>query len=94
MSMAHEKVYECTEVGVFSPQMRPTKTLGLGSVGYVIANIKSLGDIDVGDTMTEASNPAHVALAGLSQSRRRWSTAVSIQTKAPSTATCATRSKR
>ena len=64
MSMAHEKVYECTEVGVFSPQMRPTKTLGLGSVGYVIANVRSLGDIDVGDTLTEASNPAHVALVG------------------------------
>jgi len=64
MSMAHEKVYECTEVGVFSPQMRPTKTLGLGGVGYVIANIRSLGDIDVGDTLTEASNPAHVALVG------------------------------
>ncbi|HET9030788.1 MAG TPA: translation elongation factor 4, partial [Candidatus Aquilonibacter sp.] len=64
MSMAHQKVYECTEVGVFSPQMRPTKTLGMGSVGYVIANIKSLGDIDVGDTLTEASNPAHVPLAG------------------------------
>ncbi len=64
MSMAHQKVYECTEVGVFSPQMRPIKKLDLGSVGYVIANIKSLGDIDVGDTLTEASNPAHVALAG------------------------------
>jgi GTP-binding protein LepA len=64
MSMAHQKVYECTEVGVFSPAMLPTKTLTLGSVGYVIANIKSLGDIDVGDTLTEASNPAHVPLAG------------------------------
>ncbi len=64
MSMAHQKVYECTEVGVFSPQMLPTKKLEMGSVGYVIANIKSLGDIDVGDTLTEASNPAHVPLAG------------------------------
>ena len=64
MSMAHQKVYECTEVGVFSPQMRPTKRLAMGSVGYVIANIKSLGDIDVGDTLTEASNPAHIPLAG------------------------------
>jgi GTP-binding protein LepA len=36
----------------------------MGSVGYVIANIKSLGDIDVGDTITEANNPAHVALPG------------------------------
>ncbi len=64
MSMAHQKVYECTEVGVFSPHMRPIKKLAMGSVGYVIANIKSLGDIDVGDTLTEANNPAHVALAG------------------------------
>jgi GTP-binding protein LepA len=64
MSMAHQRVYECTEVGVFTPQMRPTDELRLGSVGYVIANIKSLGDIDVGDTLTEASNPSHVALPG------------------------------
>ncbi len=64
MSMAHQKVYECTEVGVFSPQMRPVRKLSLGSVGYVIANVKSLGDIDVGDTLTESHNPAHVALAG------------------------------
>ncbi len=64
MSMAHQKVYECTEVGLFSPQMRPTNKLEMGSVGYVIANIKSLGDIDVGDTLTEASNPAHIPLAG------------------------------
>ncbi len=64
MSMAHQKVYECTEVGVFTPQMRPTPKLEMGSVGYVIANVKSLGDIDVGDTLTEANNPAHVPLAG------------------------------
>lgn len=64
MSMAHERVYECTEVGVFAPQMRPVKKIGLGQVGYVIANIKSLGDIDVGDTLTVAENPAHVSLAG------------------------------
>jgi GTP-binding protein LepA len=64
MSMAHQRVFECTEVGVFSPQMRPVDKLGIGGVGYVIANIKSLGDIDVGDTITEASNPAHVPLPG------------------------------
>jgi GTP-binding protein LepA len=64
MSMAHQRVYECTEVGIFTPQMRPVTRLTLGSVGYVIANVKSLGDIDVGDTLTEASNPAHVALPG------------------------------
>ncbi|MBV8244682.1 MAG: elongation factor 4, partial [Candidatus Eremiobacteraeota bacterium] len=64
MSMAHERSYECTEVGVFSPQMRPTEALQIGNVGYVIANIKSLHDIDVGDTITASSKPAHVPLPG------------------------------
>jgi GTP-binding protein LepA len=64
MSMAQKKVYECTEVGVFKPEMRKTEALELGNVGYVIANIKSLGDIDVGDTITEAGNPAPNPLQG------------------------------
>ncbi len=64
MSMAHERVFECVEVGVFAPEMRAGDVLGVGDVGYVIANIRSLGEIDVGDTITEAANPAHVALPG------------------------------
>ncbi|HZZ01274.1 MAG TPA: translation elongation factor 4, partial [Candidatus Baltobacteraceae bacterium] len=64
MSMAHQRIYECTEVGVFGPEMRPTKKLEIGNVGYVIGNIRSLGEIDVGDTITSANNPAHVALVG------------------------------
>jgi GTP-binding protein LepA len=64
MSMNQKKVYEATEVGVFKPDMRKTQLLDIGSVGYIIANIKGLADIDVGDTLTEASNPAPVALAG------------------------------
>ncbi len=64
MSMAHERSYECTEVGVFIPQMRQVEKLQVGNVGYVIANIKSLGDIDVGDTITGTNNPAHVPLPG------------------------------
>ena len=64
MSMAHQRVFECTEVGIFAPEMRPTALLELGSVGYVIGNIKSLGEIDVGDTITSTTNPAHIALAG------------------------------
>ena len=64
MSMAHRRVYEATEVGVFKPEMRKTGQLGIGNVGYVIANIKSLGDMDVGDTITLADDPATVALPG------------------------------
>jgi len=64
MSMAHQRVYEATEVGVFKPEMRKTDELAVGNVGYVIANIKSLGEMDVGDTITEAGNPATEALPG------------------------------
>ncbi len=64
MSMAHRRVYEATEVGVFKPEMRKTDSLSVGNVGYVIANIKSLGDMDVGDTITLADDPASVALPG------------------------------
>jgi GTP-binding protein LepA len=64
MSMAHERVYEATEVGVFKPEMRKTDVLSVGNVGYVIANIKSLGDMDVGDTITNPVNPAPQALPG------------------------------
>jgi len=64
MSMAHRRVYEATEVGVFKPDMRKTGALNVGNVGYVIANIKSLGDLDVGDTITLADDPATEALPG------------------------------
>ena len=64
VSMAHQRIFECTEVGIFTPEMRATKSLEVGSVGYVIANIKSLGDIDVGDTITSANDPAHIPLTG------------------------------
>jgi GTP-binding protein LepA len=64
MSMAQKKVYEVAEVGVFKPEMRRTDVLEMGNVGYVIANIKSLGDIDVGDTITEADRPAPQPLTG------------------------------
>ncbi|MEA2663825.1 MAG: GTP-binding protein LepA [Candidatus Eremiobacteraeota bacterium] len=64
MSMAHRRVYEATEVGVFKPEMRKTASLAAGNVGYVIANIKSLGDMDVGDTITLADDPASEPLPG------------------------------
>jgi len=64
MSMNQKKVYEATEVGVFKPEMRKTPQLDMGGVGYIIANIRSLGDIDVGDTLTDAANPAPTPLPG------------------------------
>jgi GTP-binding protein LepA len=63
-SMAADKVFEVAEVGKFRPSMQPSEKLDLGEVGYVIANIKSLSEIGVGDTLTDAASPAHVPLPG------------------------------
>jgi GTP-binding protein LepA len=43
--------YEVLEIGHLSPQMVPCEQLAAGEVGYVISNIKSLGDVVVGDSI-------------------------------------------
>jgi GTP-binding protein LepA len=63
-SMAGDRVFEVLEVGTFRPDMRPGEKLEIGDVGYVIANIKSLSEIAVGDTLTDAGRPAHLPLPG------------------------------
>ena len=63
-SMASDRVFEVAEVGKFRPGMLACEQLDLGEVGYVIANVKSLSEIAVGDTLTDAASPAHVPLPG------------------------------
>ncbi len=55
---------EIKEVGCFFPEMKPVDSLGAGSVGYVIPNIKSPSDTKIGDTMTDAKFPCKAALPG------------------------------
>ncbi len=56
--------YQITELGKFRPDMRPVDQLGTGEVGYVIANIRNLGDVHIGDTITDDARPAPDALKG------------------------------
>lgn len=56
--------YQIEEVGVFRPQMEPVEELGAGEVGYVVANIKSLTEAHVGDTVTDSRLPARSPLPG------------------------------
>jgi GTP-binding protein LepA len=56
--------YQITELGKFRPDMRPVEQLGAGEVGYVIANIRNLGDVRIGDTITDDARPAPDALKG------------------------------
>lgn len=62
--MSSGKVFECTEVGVFTPQMLPVSELKAGDVGYIAASIKNVKDTSVGDTITNAENSAPEPLKG------------------------------
>ena len=62
--MANGKTFDTTEVGVFAPSMKQVKALYPGEVGYVAASIKNVTDTQVGDTITDADNPADEPLPG------------------------------
>ena len=64
LAMTTGVTIEPLEVGVLTPALFPTKGLETGQVGYVATGLKSLQDIDVGDTLTLASRPATERLPG------------------------------
>ena len=53
--MATKGEYEVTELGSFQPFAVPLEEIGAGEVGFVAANIKSVHDTKVGDTVTHAA---------------------------------------
>ena len=59
-----DKIFDVTEVGVFSPKLLPKDKLSAGEVGYIAASIKSIQDVAVGDTVTDADNPTPEPLPG------------------------------
>ena len=65
--MATGRRYEVQDVGIFAPDMVSTDELGPGEVGYVIANIKVIGDTKVGDTITHSENPVAEPLPGFKE---------------------------
>jgi GTP-binding protein LepA len=65
--MAAQSEYEVENLGVFKLVLTETGELGAGSVGYVIAGIKAVGDIRVGDTITGAEDPCGEALPGFKE---------------------------
>jgi GTP-binding protein LepA len=58
------RTHEIEEIGVRLPVPTPVASLGPGDVGYLIAGIKDVGEARSGETVTEASRPAAVALEG------------------------------
>ncbi len=56
--------HEVTEMGQFRPAMTPCEELSTGQVGYFMAQIKTLSDVHIGDTVTDALHPAEEPLPG------------------------------
>jgi len=55
--MAKGSDYEIEDLGVLTPKPREIESLGVGEVGFVVANIKTVADVSIGDTITEAARP-------------------------------------
>lgn len=62
--MATQKQFEVTEMGVFGPSPIPVEQLSTGEVGFFAAQIKTVQDTRVGDTVTTADRPAKEPLPG------------------------------
>jgi GTP-binding protein LepA len=56
--------HDVLEVGQFRPEMVPCEDLGPGQVGYIVSGIKDLGNVHVGDTVTDFHQRAEKALPG------------------------------
>jgi GTP-binding protein LepA len=62
--------HEITELGQFVPQRQACEELRAGQVGYLICNIKSLGDVHIGDTVTVTGEGAAKPLPGYERPKR------------------------
>ena len=67
--MSSGGTFEVSQVGVFSPEMRPVPMLRAGEVGYLTAGIKDVRQVRIGDTITEADRPTSASLAGFREVR-------------------------
>ncbi|XHC26739.1 MAG: translation elongation factor 4 [Phycisphaerales bacterium] len=68
--MGTGRTYTVTELGKYTPKPQKVTTLGPGETGYLIANIKALADVRVGDTITQELEPAEKALPGYEEPRQ------------------------
>ena len=67
--MSTGATHELLEVGIVSPEPKPTQGLGVGEVGYLITGVKDVRQSKVGDTVTSARNGAQEPLTGYREPR-------------------------
>jgi GTP-binding protein LepA len=65
--MARGRDYEVEDLGVLTPKPRPIDTFGAGEVGFIVANIKTVADVSIGDTVTEANRPTTEPFPGFQE---------------------------
>ena len=65
--MAEGQDYEAEQLGIFTPKAVPIEELGVGEVGFLVANVKKISDAKIGDTITETARPALEAFPGFKE---------------------------
>ncbi len=65
--MASGGAYEVETLGVFTPKPVPVESLAAGEVGIVVAGIKKVSDVAIGDTLTDAKHQAPEPLPGFKE---------------------------
>ncbi|GAB5496745.1 MAG: translation elongation factor 4 [Phycisphaerales bacterium] len=64
------RTFTITELGKYTPKPQKVKEVGTGETCYLVAAIKTLGDVRVGDTITIDHDPAEEALSGYEPPRQ------------------------
>jgi GTP-binding protein LepA len=64
---SNNQVYEVEGLGYQAPKATPSDELSAGEVGFLFANIKTVSDAKIGDTITDAENPATEPLPGFEE---------------------------
>jgi GTP-binding protein LepA len=62
--MSNGRIYPVTEIGKYRPKPEPVESLAVGETGYLYAGIKTLHDLNIGDTITLAAKPTTEPLPG------------------------------
>src|SRR5436309_4610321 len=65
--MAQGQDYDVEQVGIFTPKAVVADELGVGEVGFLVANIKKISDAKIGDTITEAGRPTTEPFPGFKE---------------------------
>ena len=70
LMMGTGRTFTITELGRYTPTPTPTNEIGTSQVGYMVAAIKTLEDVRVGDTITLDTDPASEPLSGYEEPKQ------------------------